>query len=109
MKSARRQAADFEQLEPEGLDLGEHAVKRGAVRQRSRQHGVRAAHLGSESGERQAHHLAEVAAYPDLVPPGLWRASRAADVITSHETSQLVTVVPLSRGSWKGSSCYGEL
>jgi len=29
--SGRRQATDFEQLKPEGLDLGEHAVQRGLM------------------------------------------------------------------------------
>jgi hypothetical protein len=29
----RRKAADFEQLEPEGLDLGEHAVQRSLIAQ----------------------------------------------------------------------------
>ncbi len=30
--SVRRQAADFEQLKPEGLDLCQYAVQRGLVR-----------------------------------------------------------------------------
>jgi hypothetical protein len=37
--SARRQAANFKQFEPEGLDLGEHAMQRGPIRQHTRQHG----------------------------------------------------------------------
>ena len=40
---AARQAADFEELEPEGLDLRERAVQRGAVRERPGQDGVAAA------------------------------------------------------------------
>jgi hypothetical protein len=63
----RIHAADFEQLEPEGLDLGEHAVQRGLVRQRSDQHGVRPARLSPQGGERGAHRLAQVAAHTDLV------------------------------------------
>jgi hypothetical protein len=35
-RSSRRQAADFEQFEPEGLDFGEHAIKLSLVRYRSR-------------------------------------------------------------------------
>jgi hypothetical protein len=63
----RIHAADFEQLEPEGLDLGEHAVQRGLVRQRSGQHGFRPAPLSPQGGERGAHRLAQVAAHTDLV------------------------------------------
>jgi hypothetical protein len=63
----RIHAADFEQLEPEGLDLGEHAVQRGLVRQRSDQHGVRPTRLSPQGGERGAHRLAQVAAHTDLV------------------------------------------
>jgi hypothetical protein len=48
--SVRRQAADFEQLEPEGLDLGQHAVQGGLVRQRSRQHSVLSARLTPQGG-----------------------------------------------------------
>jgi hypothetical protein len=59
--------ADFEQLEPEGLDLGEHAVQRGLVRQRSGQYGFRPAPLSPQGGERGAHRLAQVAAHTDLV------------------------------------------
>jgi hypothetical protein len=50
--SARRQAADFEQFEPEGLDLGEYAEQRGLVRQRSGQRGVLSARLSPQAGER---------------------------------------------------------
>jgi hypothetical protein len=58
MASMRREAADFEQLKPEGLDLGEHCVQRGPVRQRSRKHGVSTARLSPQGGERGAHRLA---------------------------------------------------
>src|SRR6516162_10123000 len=66
--SRRWQAADFEQIEAERLDLREHAVQRGAVRQRPGQHGVAAAGPGLQGGERAARRLAQVAADPDPVP-----------------------------------------
>ena len=65
--SDRRQAADFKQLKPESLDLGQHAVQCGLVRQCPRERGVHSARLGPQGGERGAHHLAEVAAHPYLV------------------------------------------
>jgi hypothetical protein len=45
--SGRGQAADFEQLQAERLDLGEHAVQRGPVGQRPGQHRVAAFTAGS--------------------------------------------------------------
>ena len=66
--SGRRQAADFEQFEPERLDLREHAIQRGAVGQRPGQHGVAAARAGLQGGECGAYRLAQVAADPDTVP-----------------------------------------
>src|SRR6516165_4472617 len=66
--SRRWQAADFEQLEAERLDLCEHAVQRRAVRQRPGQHGVAAAVPGLQGRERAAYRLAQVAADPDPVP-----------------------------------------
>ena len=66
--SHRWQAADFEQLEAERLDLREHAVQRRAVRQRPGQHGVAAARPGLQGGERAAYRLAQVAADADAVP-----------------------------------------
>jgi hypothetical protein len=56
--SERWQTADFEQLEPERLDLREHAIQRGAVGQRPGQHGVAAAGLSLQGGERRAYCLA---------------------------------------------------
>ncbi len=50
--SVRRQATDFEQLKPEGFDLGEHTVQRGLVGQRSGQRGVLSARLCPQGGER---------------------------------------------------------
>jgi len=92
-ESAAWQTADFEELEPERLDLGEHAVQRGAIRERSGQRGVRSARLSPEGGERRPHQLAEVAAYRDLVRPGLGRAACPRAILTGHETGQLATVV----------------
>ena len=51
--SGRWQAADFEQLEPERLDLREHPIQRGAVGQRPGQHGVAAACLGLQGREAE--------------------------------------------------------
>ena len=90
----RRQAADFEQLKPEGLDLGEYAVQRGLVRQRSRQHGVGPARPSPQGGERRAHSLAQMTAHRDLVTLRLRPTVRAGRVVMSHETGQLPTVVP---------------
>ena len=47
--SGRWQAADFEQLEPERLNLREHAIQRGAVGQRPGQHDVAAAGLSLQA------------------------------------------------------------
>src|SRR5215470_6880314 len=66
--SGRWQAADFEQLEPERLELREHAIQRGAVGQRPGQHGVAAAGPGLQGGERGAYRLAQAAADTDAVP-----------------------------------------
>ena len=63
--SGRWQPADFEQLEPERLNLREHAVQRGAVGQRPGQHGVAAAGPGLQGGERRAYRLAQAAADTD--------------------------------------------
>src|SRR6516225_5718176 len=63
--SGRWQAADFEQLEAERLDLREYAVQRGAVRQRPGQHGVAAARTGLQGGECGAYGRAQAAADTD--------------------------------------------
>jgi hypothetical protein len=67
-----------------GLDLGQHAVQGGLVRQRSRQHSVLSARLTPQGGERKAHHLAQVAAHTDLVLPRLRPAVCAGHVVTGH-------------------------
>src|SRR4029077_2918099 len=63
--SARRQTADFEQFEPERLDLGPHTVERGLVGQRASQHGLVTVRAGPEAWEPGAHHLAQAAADTD--------------------------------------------
>ena len=65
---ARRQAADFDEFQPERLDLGQHAVKRGLVGQHADQRGVAAVCPGVEGGERGADRLAQPAADTNLVP-----------------------------------------
>jgi len=82
--SRRWQAADFEQLEAERLDLREHAVQRGAVGQRPGQHGVAAARPGLQGGERAAYGLAQVAADPDTVPVRRRVAGCAGHVLTTR-------------------------
>src|SRR5215471_18518292 len=77
--SGRWQAADFEQLESERLDLREYAVQRGAVGQRPGQHGVAAAGPGLQGGKRRAYRLAQAAADTDAVPVG-----RPVGVGTGH-------------------------
>src|SRR5215470_12535695 len=73
------QAADFEQLEPERLELREHAIQRGAVGQRPGQHGVAAAGLGLQGRECGAYRLAQAAADTDAIPVG-----RPVGVGTGH-------------------------
>src|SRR5690348_7537841 len=65
--SDRWQAADFEQLEPERLDLREHAIQRGAVREPPGQHGVAATSLSLQGRERGTYRLAQAAADTDAV------------------------------------------
>ena len=73
------QTANFEQLEPKRLDLREDAIQRGAVGQRPGQHGVAAAGLSLQGGERGAYRLAQAAADTDAVPVG-----RPVGVGTGH-------------------------
>jgi len=86
--SGRWQPADFEQLEPERLDLREHAVKRGAVGQRPGQHGVAAAGPGLQGGERRAYRLAEGAADTDAVPVRRPVSVGAGHVLTTHAVNR---------------------
>jgi hypothetical protein len=83
MVSVRWQAADFEQFEPESLDLGEHAVECSLVRECSGEHGVRSARLRAQAGERQTQRLAQVTAHRDLILPRLWPTMSAG-----HDVSQ---------------------
>ena len=72
--SGRWQAADFEQLEAERLDLREHPVQRRAVRQRPGQHRIAAARLSLEGGKCAAYRRAQSAADTDTVTARLWIA-----------------------------------
>lgn len=100
MASVGWQSADFEQLEPEGLDLGEHAVQCGLIGQRSAQHGVLSARLSAQTGERRTHRVAQVAAHRDLV---LLPAVFAGHIVTSYQTGLRPAIVPCSRASCKPS------
>ena len=80
-------AADFEQLKPEGFDLGEYAVQRGLIRQRSGQHGVLSARLSPQGGERGAYRLAQVAVHMDLVLPRLRSAVTLSLVMRPDQLS----------------------
>jgi len=82
--SHRWQAADFEQFEPERLDLREHAVQRGAIRERSGQHGIAAAPLSLQGRERGAYRLAQAAADTDAVPVRGRITARPGHVLTTH-------------------------
>jgi len=82
--SAWRQTADFEQFEPECLDLGQHAIKLGLVGERTSQHGLVAVRAGLEDREGGAHHLAQAAADTDLVALGLRILACAACLLTAH-------------------------
>jgi hypothetical protein len=86
--SARRQTPDFEQFEPERLDLGEHAGERGLVGQHTSQHGLVAVRAGLEDRERGAHRLAQAAADTDLVALGLRILARAACLLTAHRRTR---------------------
>jgi hypothetical protein len=78
-------ATDLEQLEPEGLDLGDHPVQFGLIRYCSGQHGVLTSRLSPQGGERRAHRLTQVPSHPDLVPPLLRPAMCAGRVVSGHE------------------------
>jgi hypothetical protein len=88
--SAPRQTPDFEQFEPERLDLGEHAVERGLVGQHTSQHGLVAVRAGLEAWERGAHHLAQAAADTDLVALALRILACAAGLLTAHRRTRRV-------------------
>ena len=59
-------AAEPDQFEPERLDLGQHAVQRGLVRDRTSQERVRAPGLSAQARERAQHRGAQVAADTEL-------------------------------------------
>ena len=54
--------ADLQQFESERLDLGQHAVQRGLVRDGAAQQRVLALCLGVQAGERPPHGRAQTAA-----------------------------------------------
>lgn len=67
MRSVRRlPLGNLEQLQPERLDLVEHAVEGGLVGKRSAQHCVRALPVCGERRERFKERRAELAADADL-------------------------------------------
>jgi len=100
--SDRWQAADFEQLEPERLDLREHAIQRGAAGERPGQHGVATAGPRLQGRERGAYRLAQAAADTDPVP-----VRRPISVGTGH----ILTTHPVNRpagGSTVIRTCTGD-
>src|SRR5215470_8768763 len=86
--SDRWKTADFEQLEPERLDLREHAVQRGAVGQRPGQHGVAAAGLSLQGRERGAYRLAQAAADTDPVPVRRPVSAGTGHILTTHPVNR---------------------
>jgi len=88
--SGRRQAADFEQLEPERLDLREHAVERGPIGQRPGQHGVPATRLSLQGRERGAYRLAQAPADTDPVPVRRPVTVCTCHVLTTHPAGRPV-------------------
>lgn len=87
------EAADFEQLKPESLHCGEHAVQRRLVRERACQDGILPARLSPQGGERGAHGFTQMATHPDLIPPQLrfvWLAGHVTSMdavrMSGHRT-----------------------
>jgi hypothetical protein len=62
-----RNAPDFEQLEPERLDLSQNPVQRGLIPDSTPQQGVFAVRLSLQFSEGAQNGLPEVAANPNLV------------------------------------------
>src|SRR5690348_6435705 len=86
--SDRWQAADFEQLEPERLDLRQHAIQRGAVGERPGQYGVAAAGLSLQGRERGAYRFAQAAADTDAVPVRRPISVGTGHVFTTHAVNR---------------------
>jgi hypothetical protein len=61
------QTAELQQLESERLDLGQHAVQRGLVRDRTLQERVPASCLSAQARKREQHPGAQVAADKEFV------------------------------------------
>ena len=76
VRCRRSQAADLEQLESECLDLGQHAVQRGLVRNTFQQC-VATSCLGAQGRERASHRRTQMAADTDLV--ARWPLTAGAD------------------------------
>jgi LuxR family maltose regulon positive regulatory protein len=99
--SRRWKAADFEQLEPERLDLREHPVQRRAVRQRPSQDGVSAARPGLQSGECGEHRLAQAATDTDPVPVRQRLVARTRHLFTTRALARRLAAAPSS-----GAPCF---
>src|SRR5215470_5400144 len=106
--SDRWKTADFEQLEPERLDLREHAVQRGAVGQRPGQHGVAAAGLSLQGRERGAYRLAQAAAETDAVPAGRPVGVGAGHVLTTRAVNRPASDRTVTRTCTGGPSCLAD-
>jgi hypothetical protein len=111
----RRKAAQLDEFQAERFGLGEHAVKRGLVRQYAREHGVPALRPGLEGWERGTDRLAQVAANTDLVSLWLGIAVRAGHSLTvdgalarawpGPRVAILMMALPLVPGSWCELAC----
>jgi hypothetical protein len=94
----RGQAAQFEQLESERLDLAQHAVQRGLVRDRTLQERVAAPRLSAQGRERAQHRGAKVTADEELVVRRLLTAtSEAGHFVTSGlRGAKALTMLPMA-------------
>ena len=86
--SYRWRATDFEQLEPERLDLREHAVQRSAVGKRPGQQGVAATRLSLQGKEGGAYRLAQASADTDTEPVRLRIIVCTGHFLTAHEVNR---------------------
>jgi hypothetical protein len=80
-------AANLEQLEAERFDLGEHAVKRRLVRQRSGQYGVASLRLRVQARERLEERRVQESANADLVARGSRRLRHAPSIAAKRMTA----------------------
>ena len=70
VSGTRRCVADLQELQPERLDLGEHAVERCLIGQRSGEHGLSVPRVRLEPGERDEQPVAQYSPDTDLVQVG---------------------------------------